>query len=269
MKEVTIKDVANHANVGVGTVSRVINNEKEVSAKTRKKVLESIKALNYVPNYTARSMRTNLYKNIAFFADISNPIFAKIAKEAQIELEKKGYLLSLSDISEKNIENKIASFLYGRKFDGLILSLPTENNKSINQFLIELNIPIVTINRDIPNLPSGIVTDYYTSVKEAITYLLKSGHVNISLIGGNRYIRPTKEGIKGYKDAYTLFNLDVNNNLIKHGNFTRAMEKIFDEIIPQIQQRNVTACLCLNNEMFYGILQSMKENKIRYRRIFL
>ena len=55
--ETTIKDVAKYAGVGVGTVSRVINNEKAVGEKTRKKVEEAIQALNYSRNNMAFQFR--------------------------------------------------------------------------------------------------------------------------------------------------------------------------------------------------------------------
>ena len=53
----TIKDVAKHAGVGIGTVSRVINNEKSVGDKTRRKVLEAMNALDYSPNNMASQLR--------------------------------------------------------------------------------------------------------------------------------------------------------------------------------------------------------------------
>ncbi len=79
--ETTIKDVAKYAGVGVGTVSRVINNEKAVGAKTREKVLEAMKALNYSRNNMAFRLRKNETKIIALLVPvIDHPFFAKLAK---------------------------------------------------------------------------------------------------------------------------------------------------------------------------------------------
>ena len=58
MPAVTIRDVARHAQVGVGTVSRVLNNSTAVSTKTREKVLAAIEELNFSPNVTARQLST-------------------------------------------------------------------------------------------------------------------------------------------------------------------------------------------------------------------
>lgn len=66
-KQISIRDVAKHAGVGLGTVSRAINNKGSISPKTKAKVLKSIKELGYTPNLVAQSMRSQKYKNIAFF----------------------------------------------------------------------------------------------------------------------------------------------------------------------------------------------------------
>ena len=56
--KVTIKDVAKEANVAVSTVSRVLSNSDKISDKTKKKVLDAVKKLNYIPNEMARSLAT-------------------------------------------------------------------------------------------------------------------------------------------------------------------------------------------------------------------
>lgn len=264
-RKITIKDVAKHAGVGVGTVSRVINGSNNVSPNMKKKIFKSIEALGYIPDYVAQSMRTQKYKNIAFFADISNSIFAQIAKETQIGLEQYGYTLSLCSIGDKDVANKILSFLEGRRFDGIILSIPKEDDSDLIRSLSNIDIPIVAINRDVPNISASVFTDYYSSVKEAISYLLCLGHRNIALIGGDMQIRPTREGIKAYRDAYRLNNQVPNESLIKSGKLTsESGEEIFEELLPTIKNGEVTAVLSLNNQMFYGILRVMRKANLQY-----
>ena len=59
-----IKDIATIANVGVSTVSRVLNNHTDVNDETRKRVLEIIKENNYIPNNSARILKQSNTKNI-------------------------------------------------------------------------------------------------------------------------------------------------------------------------------------------------------------
>jgi DNA-binding LacI/PurR family transcriptional regulator len=70
-----IKDVAAKANVGIGTVSRVLNNSDKVSLKTRKKVERVIKELGYIPNQIARNMTNQKSNIIGFIVPFSNHVF--------------------------------------------------------------------------------------------------------------------------------------------------------------------------------------------------
>ena len=50
MKAITIKDIAKQCGVGVSTVSRAINNHPDINQDTRNKIMEVIKASNFIPN---------------------------------------------------------------------------------------------------------------------------------------------------------------------------------------------------------------------------
>ena len=158
-KKVTIKDVARDAGVGLGTVSRAINGSANISLETKQKIFESIKKLGYVPNQTAQSMRSNKYRSIALFVNISNVAFAQIAKGIQNELDYSGYTLSLCDVGERDAAGKIDSFLAGRKFDGIILSVPREDDEQLHKVLSKVSVPIVTLDRDVPGVAGGVVID--------------------------------------------------------------------------------------------------------------
>ena len=88
----SIKEVAQKAGVGVGTVSRVLNSTGYVSDETRIKVETAMKELNYIPNELARNL---LSKKSGFFSiilpKISHPFFAEVVLYAEAELMKKGY----------------------------------------------------------------------------------------------------------------------------------------------------------------------------------
>ena len=66
MDRITLKDIAEKSGVSIKTVSRVLNNEKYVQEKTRKKISEIIKELNYIPSRVARSLSKGHTKNIGF-----------------------------------------------------------------------------------------------------------------------------------------------------------------------------------------------------------
>ena len=73
----TIRDVAKRAGVGIGTVSRVLNDHTAVREATRQRVLDAIRELNYVPNPIARQLSTGRTMTIGVVAPFfTAPFFA-------------------------------------------------------------------------------------------------------------------------------------------------------------------------------------------------
>lgn len=227
--------------------------------------MASVDELGYTPNKSAQSMRSKKYKNIVLFADITKSIFAEIAKEAQIEFEKHGYTLTLCHIGTTKIKEKIPSFLKGKQFDGIILSTPTEKDTELNKILSNIKIPIITINRDIQGLKPGIIVDYYSSVRRAMEHLISLNHKEIAFVVGNKEIRPTREGISAYKNTLKSHNIPFNKLLIKHGDLTSLDgERIFNELLPYIKKKKITAVFSLNSQMFKGILRGIRKENLHY-----
>jgi len=266
-KKITIKDVAKHAGVGVGTVSRAINKAPGISQETRRRVFQSIRELGYTPDRIAQSMRSQKYKNIAFFVDLSNLAFAQIAKGIHDELGDLGYILSLCDIGTTRVSEKVSSFLEGRKFDGIILAAPDEDDRELQELVTTLGIPVVTLDRDIPHIPAGIVTDYYSSVRKATQYLLSMGHTGIALIKAGRNIRPARTSLEAFLSVYKERGIPESEAIIKEGEFSNEFgRRAMLELLPLIQVGRVTAILCLNHQVFHGILAVMRENGLEYPR---
>ena len=118
----TIKDVAKLAGVGIGTVSRVINNEKGVGEKTRKKVLEAMTELNYSPNNMASQLRKNETRIIALLVPVvSHPFFAKLAYYVEDEADKFGYSVILVSSQQRvKKETEIIKRIKHREVDGAV-----------------------------------------------------------------------------------------------------------------------------------------------------
>ncbi|MCG4585412.1 LacI family transcriptional regulator, partial [Anaerosalibacter bizertensis] len=102
MADLSIKDIAEIAGVGVSTVSRVLNDHPDVGAKTREKVLEIIEEYNYIPNNSARNLKRSSTNNIGVLVKgIHNPFFSQMIKAVEEEINKKDYSMILH-YNEKN-----------------------------------------------------------------------------------------------------------------------------------------------------------------------
>lgn len=181
--KVTINDVVQKSGLSYVTVSRVISNSPNVREANRKKVMDTIEELGYVPSAAARSLATGKTYVIAMFiSDLGDDYFGSIIKEVNEQLMKNGYLLTLSICDSKEDELGTA-FLSQNRVDGAILLVPNKEKYYI-ELLKAQKVPFVvvdnqTLNEDITSVLSDNVSGGYFATK----HLLELGHKQIGLIG--------------------------------------------------------------------------------------
>ncbi|MFN8257548.1 MAG: LacI family DNA-binding transcriptional regulator [Bacteroidales bacterium] len=154
-KKLTIKDIAEIAGVSTGTVDRVIHNRGEVSAKTREKILQITKQLNFQPHILASTLASKKATNFAVLmpGPDSDSSFWKIPEigltKAQNETAHYGigikkYLFTLSD---KESFMKMANLAFSEKPDGLLIA-PSFSDEGVKIASIcnEREIPFVFFN---------------------------------------------------------------------------------------------------------------------------
>lgn len=219
---VTIKDVAEKAGVSIATVSRVINNAKNVNPKLKKKVLDAISELKYEPNQLARGLKSNITKTIGIIvSDISNPFFMNIAKEVENKVKEKGYTLVMgSTDDDPDKEYVYIKLLQEKRVDGIIVSSTGMNEK----YLFDLSnsgLPVVLIDRrPVDNKIDSVYVDKIYATVEIINHLFERGHKNIALVTGPNNIVTNFDRYIGYSKAFFNRNYKFNNNYIKFGEFT-------------------------------------------------
>ncbi|MFZ4452662.1 LacI family DNA-binding transcriptional regulator [Salibacterium aidingense] len=264
--KISIKDVAKHAQVGLGTVSRAINDTGGISEEKKQKVMESIAELGYTPNRLAQSMRSQKYKNVVFFVDLNNITFSRIANGIYSQLEEHGYMLTLCNIGSENVIEKISMFMSGRQFDGIILAPPQEDDEDLNEYLQSLETPIVTIEIDIPGIPNSVNIDYRTSVKKATNYMLSLGHKNTALLCGSSVVKSNSRMIDAFKETYKDQGLSVEQQLIMQRGTTETSTdaQMMLNLLYKIKNNEITAVLCMNTQLLHHLLQLLRDNHLQY-----
>lgn len=198
---VTIYDVAKRAGVGIGTVSRVLNESPQISPKTREKVLKAIRELQYRPHALARGLARNKTGMIAvvmpFFIGY---FYFELLRTIQHELNKKGYDLILYNVEKPNqLDNIFEKSLKERRVDGLlILSIPISEAHVME--LERHRFPVVLVDTKHPRLDS-IKVENKQGAYAAVSYLISLGHQKIGMITGKLSSPPARERVEGYKKA--------------------------------------------------------------------
>ena len=215
--EATIIDIAKYAGVGVGTVSRVINNEKSVSEKTRKKVLEAIEALNYSRNNMAFQFRKNETRIIALLVPVINhPFFAKLAYYVEDEAGKFGYSVILVSSQQKvDKETEIIKKITHREVDGAVF---------VTHYMHEeedlKKCPIVSIDRAFGENIPYVTSDNYDATKKAIKYIIERGAKRVGFIGSKPLVASeVMERECAYLDVMAEYDMPprIVNEVIQHG----------------------------------------------------
>ena len=230
--EKTIKDVARYAGVGVGTVSRVINNEGSVGEKTRKKVLEAMEALNYSRNNMAFRLRKNETRIIALLVPVVNhPFFAKLAYYVEDEASKFGYSVILVSSQQKvDKETEIITKIKHREVDGAVFVTHYMHKEE------ELyDCPIVSIDRTFGEKIPYVTSDNYDATRNAINYMIEHGAKRVGFIGSKPLVdSEVLERERAYLDVMAEHGMPPRlvNEIIQHGEETVVvadfMEKYAD-----------------------------------------
>ena len=176
-----IKDVAKLAGVGVGTVSRVLNNSGYVSEETRKKVNNAITELNFVPNEVARSFKKSATKIVGLLLPtVWHPFFSELAFFIENELAKSDYKLMLCN-SEDNVNKELEylEMLKKNQVAGIIML-------SYTGFLqgVEIDLPVVSIDRLLSMSIPYVASNNFEGGRLAAEALILRGCRKLAYVGG-------------------------------------------------------------------------------------
>jgi LacI family transcriptional regulator len=183
----TIRDVAALAGVGTKTVSRVINDEANVSPQTRARVERAVMALNFKPNQGAGALRRGDRKTLTLglLVDaVDNPFSAFIYRAVEtVAYSRDTAVLAASSDNDPGRERIMVDAFTRRRVDGLILNTVTEDQGYL-QAEREQGTPLVFVDRP-PNglLADAVVTSNYEAAAEATKHLISHGHRHIAHLG--------------------------------------------------------------------------------------
>jgi len=262
VRKVTIQTVADHADVSIKTVSRVINNEVSVRDSTRDRVLKIIEKLGYNPSPAAQALAGSQSKIIGLIYDnpsagyvMANQIGALKACNAE------GYNLVIHPCDHEygDLTNELINIVKKSRLDGLILTPPICDKQELIKELINNNINIATIapTEKVDGVSSVSCNDVNV-VEDAIKLLIKKGHTRIGFIKGHQNHGATEERFIGYQKALRDANIELRNELVKQGDFSFELGKERGkELLEQVNRP--TAIFASNDYMAAGVLSIANE----------
>ncbi|MDR3210623.1 MAG: LacI family transcriptional regulator [Planctomycetota bacterium] len=252
----SIKDVAKRAGVSGMTASRVINFSGAVSARTRSLVSAAVKELDYRPNLTARSLRSqrsNLFGLL--LPDIQNPVFAALAKHIEEEAQCLGYNVVLGNTWESpEREAQYLELMLARQMDGIIVApVSPENDRLFSQCLV----PVVVLDRTLSSdSPLRTVTvDNLQVGRLAARHFLSLGHRAFACMPGPQNIALFADRLLGFQEVVEAagFSLELVIGAPTVGEFAIGSE-ICASIVSQCRKRPL-ALFCANDLTAIGAMR--------------
>ncbi len=220
---ITIKEIAEKANVSIATVSRALNNSPKVKEATKELIMNLAQEMNYSPNFVARTLvkkKTNVIGLI--LPEVAGEFFPEIIRGVdEISYLNKYHLFVASSHSERNTVDSILGFMSKSMVDGVILMLPSISEQ-IRDLIKRIKIPIVLINgyNNIEQV-SSVGIDNFQGAYSITNFLIKNkGYNEIAFIKGPETNADARLRLKGYKAALKDNNIKINDEWIVEGNFT-------------------------------------------------
>lgn len=273
-KVVTMRDVAERAQVSISTVSQIVNgNAHYVGDEKRERVLAAIKELNYSPNIIARSMVKGRTMTIGLvISEIENALFVPVTGAVESVLTTRGYHIVLARAPDTASEIEAIEILRARQVDGFIfmfLSLSRQYDHLTR--LKDAGIPFVVINRPLEDRDiNQILFDDRGAGYLATSHLLQLGHTRIAIISGPLAHQPAwrsaQERYQGWRQALEEHGVGIDPAWAVPGHYSypggyQAIQQLLART--WATPARPTAIFVSNDEMAIGALKALHQANVR------
>ena len=262
----TIKQIADATGVHPSTVSRALDPKKRylVADDVAKRIAAQAETLGYQPNRVAANLRLGRSDLIGvLLPDIANPVFAPILGGITEVLSAEGYAPIVADAG--NASSQQISFverLLSQRVDGLILATVSQDDELVG-FCIQRGLPVILVNRsEARDRVSSVVSDDDMGMRLAVDHLVGLGHRRIAHVAGPLSTSTGTLRRDGFERAISRHGL---SGLVREAaGYTReAGAQAVAHLFAVTATRDVTAIVAANDLLALGVLDALKERKLR------
>ena len=265
MRRSTIKDVAALAQVSLKTVSRVINDEPSVQARTKERVQQAIAELGYQPDPSARSLRSAQSYALGLLYDNPNPYYVIAVQNGVLSVcRETGYGLQIHpcDSTSPTLAAEIIELVQHARLAGIVLAPPMSERQPLVAELIAHGIRLVRIVSAAADPQDGtacVYVDDRDAAYEITEYLIQLGHGRIGFLWGGKSHGSSWERYKGYEEALRDYGIALDPDLVVEGDYS------FDDGFRGARRlltlaERPTAIFGSNDEIAAGVLAAAKSS---------
>ena len=209
---VTLKAVAEHLGLTPGTVSAVLNNSaaaRSIPEHTRKRILEAARALNYRPNFLARSLRVQRTYTVGVIAEeIGDAYGGLVVSGIEAYLRENGFFfLTVAHRHDPKLLDTYSSMLMARGVEGLITIDTSINAKP------ELPTVAVAGHQTVENV-TNIILDHRRAAELALMHLKQLGHEHIAFLRGQPSSADSATRWEAIEEVAQEFGIQIHPELV-------------------------------------------------------
>ena len=264
----TIKDLANQTGYSVGTISRVLNNQPNVSEKARKAVLEAANACGFQLNTNAQQLKQQRSNNILVLVKgSSNQLFGSLVEAIQRRVAGSPYHLVVDYMDEDHNEVLRAVRLCREKNPQGMVFLGGNRQNFLADFQ-RIDVPCVLITSDASALPfknlCSVCCDEELAVKQTIERLIRMGHRSIGVIGG--YLDRSDTSRRRFEGCHAAFSengiafdpqQDYASARFSYAEGYQAAKEL------AAGRKRYTALFCMADVMAMGAIRALADSGLR------
>lgn len=260
----TIKDLSAQTGYSVGTISRVLNNQPNVSEKARTTILEAAKACGFQLNINAQQLKQQRSNNILVLVKgSSNQLFGSLVEAIQTRITGSAYHLVVDYMDEDSNEVLRAVQLCREKKPVGLLFLGGNRRHFLADF-DRIDIPCVLVTNDGSELPfenlSSVCSDDKEAVHQVMLDLINMGHQQFAIIGGDPERSDTsRRRLEGCLAALRQHEIPFPKENYQAVRFSyeegyRAAQRLLD------QNCSYTAIFCMADVMALGAIRALSDH---------
>lgn len=266
IKRTKLKDIADALNISVTTVSRAINSKSDISAQTKKAVLDKAEELNYRPNALAISLRKSEFNVIGVvLPSIDHYFFGTLLKGVMNKAHQSNYLVMIGEsMNDPEKENEILNQFINHCVTGVLIS-PSNKSEELDNFnhLRNKRIPLVIMDRPFKNeLDSVVKYDDLKGSQLAVEHLINQGYKRIAFLRGSEGCIISEIRFEGYKKTLKEHGIPFDAALVKscaHPSHKDGFQ-MSKELL--LSQPNVDAFFAVTDELASGVYEAAHEFKL-------
>lgn len=259
---VTIYDVAKQAGVGIGTVSRVLNDSPNVRAATRQRVLAAIEAMDYRPSPIAQrlSLRKTLTIGVVVVF-LTRPSVVERLRGIESVVAESEY-----DLTVYNVETPARRDAYfqnipsGHRVDGLIVISLSPGDADVLRFA-RAGLPVTLVDTRHPALPRIVVDDVHGGYL-ATRHLIELGHRRIAFVGDPLHMAfnftSSRDRHQGYTEALAECGIACQPEYHQAGDHGQEPARRLTHALLQLPEPP-TAIFAASDTQAFGVLQAARD----------